>query len=406
MIFKRTPVALALASALVSAGAGAAAFSHGPLSHTGAVQHISSAASSNPVVGADGMANVMIVLKGDPATHAYTQTLRSTGGGAVGQTAANNAARNAISALQSAQSSFATQLRSSGVAYTELYRVQRVLNGIAVRMKPADMDKIRAMPNVEHVVFLPVYERPSNIASVPFVTAPGVWAGGTLGALPFNATGKGVKIGDIDTGLDFVHPDFGGTGALADYQDVDPKSVIGKNSHNIIFPTAKVVGGTDFAGDAYNGANAPVPDPNPMDCGGHGSHTAGKLAGVGVNADGSPFAGVYNATAPYTNNLKIGPGVAPQASLYALRVFGCGGNTSLVTQAIDWATDPNGNGDLSDHLDVINMSLGSATGIDSASYDTDIEAVNAAVAAGVIVVSAAGNSGDTFFINGAPGAAN
>ena len=54
--------------------------------------------------------------------------------------------------------------------------------------------------------------------------------------------------------------------------------------------------------------------------------------------------------------------MAPNASLYALRIFGCGGVTDVVIQAIDWALDPNGDGDFSDHLDVINMSLGSNDG--------------------------------------------
>ena len=42
----------------------------------------------------------------------------------------------------------------------------------------------------------------------------------------------------------------------------------------------------------------------------------------------------------------------------ALRVFGCEGSTDIVLQALDWALDPNGDGDFSDHLDIINMSLG------------------------------------------------
>ena len=39
-----------------------------------------------------------------------------------------------------------------------------------------------------------------------------------------------------------------------------------------------MVGGYDFAGDAYNpseGVTTPVPDPNPLDCEGHGSHVSG-----------------------------------------------------------------------------------------------------------------------------------
>ncbi|HST29095.1 MAG TPA: S8 family serine peptidase, partial [Rudaea sp.] len=406
MIFKRTPLALALAGAFFSFGAGAVS----PVGKFHALhlqpQHID-LSKSNPLIGADGKAAVIIKLKGEPATQTYARALRQSGNGPVGTTSANNAARTSIANLKSEQATLVSQLNAEGVAYTEIYRVQRVLNAVAVRMKPADMQKVRAMPNVEAVEFLPTYKRPANIASVPFVNAPKVWDGYAQLGLPFNATGTGVKVGDIDTGLDYIHPDFGGSGTLAAYQDVDPTKVIGQNSHNIIFPTAKVAGGYDFAGDAYNASNAPQPDANPMDCGGHGTHTAGTIAGIGVNSDGTPYGGPWNTTAPYAANLKIGPGVAPGATLYALRVFGCGGSTNLVTQAIDWATDPNNNGDLSDHLDVINMSLGSPFGVDiGTGWNSDIEAVNNAAAAGLISVSAAGNSGDTFFIAGAPGAAN
>src|SRR6185369_5425998 len=100
---------------------------------------------------------------------------------------------------------------------------------------------------------------------------------------------------------------------------------------------------------------------------------------------------------------RIGPGVAPQASLYSIRVFGCTGGTGLTVQAIDWAMDPNGDNDLSDHLDVINMSLGSNFGSLS---NTSSIAADTAAAAGVIVVTSAGNAGDTYFVGGSPGAGN
>src|SRR5207249_4359498 len=99
--------------------------------------------------------------------------------------------------------------------------------------------------------------------------------------------------------------------------------------------------------------------------------------GYGVNSNGSTYTGLYDGTTPF-NTLKIGPGVAPKAQLYALRVFGCVGSTLLTTSAIEWAVDPNGDGDFSDHLDVINMSLGAATGspFDASSVSSD----NAALA--------------------------
>ena len=162
-----------------------------------------------------------------------------------------------------------------------------------------------------------------------------------------------------------------------------------------------MVGGTDFAGDAYSGGNVPVPDVNPMDCNGHGSHVSGTAAGYGVTAAGATFTGPYDANTSTYSPMLIGPGTAPKASLYGIRVFGCYGGTGLTVQGIDWAMDPNGDNDLSDHLDVINMSLGSDFG--TITNASSVASDNAALA-GVIVVTSTGNSGDTFFIASAPGA--
>ena len=205
-----------------------------------------------------------------------------------------------------------------------------------------------------------------------------------------------MKIAIIDTGIDYIHTDFGGSGAQADY-DRNDTTVNGESP--ALFPTAKVVAGYDFAGDDYNGDNTPQPDPDPMDCDGHGSHVAGIAAGVGVKADGSTYTGAYNASIYTPGFFRIGPGVAPQASLVALRVFGCDGSTELVSQAIEWAVDPNGDGDFSDRVDVINMSLGSDFGYEA--DPTSVAADNAALA-GMIVVASAGNDGDSYYITGSP----
>src|SRR5205085_11909717 len=94
---------------------------------------------------------------------------------------------------------------------------------------------------------------------------------------------------------------------------------------------------------------------------------------------------------------------APTAKLYPLRVSGCAGSTNLVIQAIEWAMDPNGDGNFNDHLDVINMSLGANEGY--ADDPEDVAASNAA-AVGVLVCSAAGNAGDTFYVHSSPAAAS
>jgi subtilisin family serine protease len=261
-----------------------------------------------------------------------------------------------------------------------LYGVRRVYNGLAVRVSPADLLVLAAAPWVRSVLPLtPKYL--SHRTSVPLIGAPQLWAASGLGL-----TGRGVKIGIIDTGIDYAHATFGGTGAL------QPPN---------FGPGKKVAGGYDFAGDAYTGFNEPTPDADPRDCNGHGSHVAGTAAGYGVTAAGVTYTGGYTDV---PTDLAIGPGVAPEAELYALRIFGCNALGTLLTdQAIDWAIDPNGDGDLSDRLDVINLSLGIDFGSPT---DSTTLAAQRAVAAGVIVVAAATNAGDSTFAVGSPAVAD
>src|SRR5688572_27441723 len=71
---------------------------------------------------------------------------------------------------------------------------------------------------------------------------------------------------------------------------------------------------------------------------------------------------------------------------------------------MDFALDPNGDGDTSDHVDIINMSLGSPYG---QPFDDDLSAaVDAAALVNVLTVASAGNSADKQFITGSPGAAS
>src|SRR5207302_6756114 len=164
------------------------------------------------------------------------------------------------------------------------------------------------------------------------------------------------------------------------------------------FPSAKVPGGTDLVGDDYNANDpnsVPMPDSNPFDCNGHGTATASLIAGFGENNDGTTYTGTYDSTNPDMSALKIPPGFAPQALLYPVRVFGCAGSTNVVTEAIDWA--------IANHMDVINMSLGANEGYPD---DPDDVAASNAASMGIVVASAAGNAGDSYYIHSSPAAAS
>ncbi len=115
--------------------------------------------------------------------------------------------------------------------------------------------------------------------------------------------------------------------------------------------------------------------------GGHGTHVADIIGGA--------------------------KGMAPRASLYAVKVCSsistaCSG-VALI-QAMDWAMDPNGDGYLSDHVDIVNMSLGSDYGT---VYDDDLSLAveRASHYAGILTVASAGNGANKPYITGTPAAA-
>lgn len=138
--------------------------------------------------------------------------------------------------------------------------------------------------------------------------------------------GAGVKVAIIDSGIDYTHPDL----------------------------DANYVSGYDFVND----------DDDPMDDAGHGTHVAGTVAAED-NGEGVV-------------------GVAPAASLYALKVLDASGSGdySDVIAALQWVVDHG--------LQVTNNSYGS-----SGDPGTLVkEAFDNAYAAGVLSVCAAGNSGN------------
>jgi subtilisin family serine protease len=338
-----------------------------------------------------GPVTVFVELAQTPVVNVF-HAQRSAGRQA---TAAARVANAAKSQVERAADRALGMLRHRTSGVHELFRTTNAVPGLAVI---ADADAIRQLagsPDVRSVYRI-VPKTAMNSSAVQLTRTLRAWQ--QTGRL-----GDGVRIGIIDDGIDYTHADFGGPGTPAAYTAIDRTMI-----QPSYFPTRKVVGGYDFAGDGYDGGAAggplgaiPRPDPNPLSCGQHGNHVAGTAAGFGVNADGSTFRGDYQQLDPAAlNALRIGPGTAPHALLYALKVFGCRGATALTAKAMDWALDPNGDGDFSDRLDVVNLSLGSDYG---APDDPDSLFVRQLAVNGVLPVFAAGNGGDLYDIGGAPG---
>ena len=200
-----------------------------------------------------------------------------------------------------------------------------------------------------------------------------------------------MKIGVLDSGVDFTHEYLGGPGTVEAYDTCFAQNAVAPSGICADFfgPNApKVKGGTDFVGEKWNGAakSPPLaPDPNPIDFEGHGTHVSDIAAGR--SADGTH------------------KGIAPGADLYMVKVCSsvstaCSGLAIL--EGIDWALDPNGDGDISDAMDVMNLSLGART---ARRRTTRRPRSTTRSRAGVVGVISAGNNADRPFIVGSPSTA-
>src|SRR5262245_39002255 len=218
--------------------------------------------------------------------------------------------------LKTAQDGLKAQIQSAGGKV--LAQFQSALNGIKVQIPASKLSQLSALPGVR--ALLPVHEDvPDNVTSVPYIGAPTVWAA------PTNFRGENMKIAVIDSGIDYTHANFGGPGTVAAYVAANATDTLPADPQQF-GPNAltKVKGGFDFVGDDYNANdpnhNVPAPDPNPLDCFGHGSHVAGTAAGFGVTSAGATYAGPYDPSIYTPGAFRIGPGVAPKAHLYAYRL--------------------------------------------------------------------------------------
>jgi len=197
-------------------------------------------------------------------------------------------------------------------------------------------------------------ESTKRIESIPFLGVDKLHKEGI--------TGKGVKIGVIDTGIDYHHPDlqdaFKGGYDFVD-NDSDPME-------------------TTY--DDYIKAGSPVPPEGASTYyTDHGTHVSGTIAGRAKNTSGVSV-----------------KGIAPDAELYGYRAlgpYGTGGIDNILA-GIDRA--------VSDGMDVINLSLG--IDLNDPQFPTST-AINNAVLNGVTAVVSAGNSGPSMYTLGSPGAA-
>ncbi|PFH46579.1 hypothetical protein AMATHDRAFT_7647 [Amanita thiersii Skay4041] len=217
---------------------------------------------------------------------------------------------------------------------------------------PRDLAAIENSPGIHRVEPLRILVRPRSEMSIPLARwGPGpndplnaLSAHEMIGADKLHAkgiTGKGIKIGIIDSGIDYTHPLLKDT----------------------------VVGGWNFV-DEHDG-------PYTLEtCGGHGTHVAGIIGAK----PGGDF------------NIK---GVAYDASLTAYKVGGC---TGAFSEAAVISALLRG---VKDRQDILTLSFGQPSGW---AGSTLAKLISDIAASGTIVTISAGNAGHvgSWYANGAP----
>ncbi|RSK28653.1 lactocepin [Bacillus sp. HMF5848] len=249
------------------------------------------------------------------------------------------------------------------ITYKESFTT--IFNGFSGEVSAQDVAKIKQLPNVKNVYVAHEYKRPAVVAdpqmssSTNMVTAQKVW--GELGY-----KGEGMVVAVLDTGIDPWHKDM----VLSD-ETVPALSEEAVNT----FIAEKGLPGKYFTEKVPYGFNYADENDEILDLGPaasmHGMHVSGTVGANGNFDDG----GVK--------------GVAPEAQLLAMKVFGNDPEmpstySDIYVKAIDDA--------IALGADVINMSLGASAAFVKPD-DPEQQSIRRAVESGVLVAISAGNSG-------------
>lgn len=299
---------------------------------------------------------VIVQLSGQPA--AVGKYAAKQGISALSKTATEAAAK-------SQQAEVLDQAEDLGINLTVNYQYDTVLNGFEVSVPANEIPQLANISGVSSIYpnstwyALPeetVTETSNRNDNAPLEQIHANWAWDQ------GYTGTGLKVGVIDTGVDYYHPDIAAAykgGYDSFYNDDDPYEEVPLTVEEDPY-------GTGYAGTS------------------HGTHVSGTIIGQ------------YAATGDIAQK-----GVASGADLYVYKVLGrnlddpstSSGSSAQVIDGIERA--------VKDGMDVINLSLGSDSEKDVNSPDSI--AINNAVLSGVVAVIANGNSGTNgYFSLGSP----
>ena len=307
-----------------------------------------------------------IVLLKDQALSSYTGNINGyaatmpTGGGKLDLTSSAAVAYANYLANQHslAKSAIAKQAPSVQI----LYEYYTVLNGFAIKLNGYSLSSLQNVGGITVVSYSSDIHYDMNRSNTLIGSAT-LWSadGGQSNA------GAGMKIGIIDTGIDFTHPFLTDNSLTvpAGYPKCDAlDSAVGQPNTSCKYVSNKVIVAKMFCTQPVCVAFDAQAKQD------HGSHVSGIAAGVANTC--APFVGCTMS------------GVAPKAFLGAYNVFP-GNVTDASSLDIAMAVDAA----VADGMDVLNLSLGGTP----TNNDPLVTAVDDATDAGVIVAIAAGNAG-------------
>jgi subtilisin family serine protease len=255
---------------------------------------------------------------------------------------------------------------------------------VSVSIPLGQLETLANHPDVLYMELAKRY-RPVLDRSIPDIQVHQLWA--RQPDMSFSGiTGQDVVIGVVDSGLDWRHPDFrkpDGSTRIKFFWD--PADFSFQNSGGTIgSPPLPGGNGTVYTEEQINAALQGQGTVNTGDECGHGTHVTGIASGNGAGSAGGVPAGTF-------------VGVAPEADLIAVRVFGAG--CAFLSGAIDLVEalqfiDQKATGVGRPY--VINLSLGGHIGAHDGTSLEEI-AIDSLVGPGrpgkAMVVSA-GNEGD------------
>lgn len=275
------------------------------------------------------------------------------------------------------QQAFAASMKQSLPQAQLVEQLTTVLNAVVVQV-PHSVQKsqLEALPGVKKVYhdkqYYPLMDR-----SPQTIQAPEVWA--TLQGR--EQAGKGIRIAVIDTGIASDHAMFSDSHMAAPALQVDDDYCALVDT---TFCNNKVIVARISAPEGY----APTSDfETPYDTEGHGSHVAGIAAGSVTEV-------TYQGKALEISGVAPGAYIMSYKALFLQTNGSVTGSTITLGLALEQAVN--------DGADIINNSWGGDPG-EPVSETPYLQAFLNAEAAGVLVVSAAGNDGPHPYTLNCPG---